>query len=290
MSQKKLTPPPMKRSVLLKLKLQSLFRNAKQLAISALSIAMILGSAAYLVIKAPEIHGIYLRETVGAKSFKIQGRLDGGGGTGFAMKAASGQSYIVTNSHVCEGALSQSEDKTSLLVVKDDGTSMRRRILENSDFTDLCLLEGLPGVEGLSLGNEPGLGETSYIVGHPRLRPLSVSKGEIVGRQDVEILDYILPGNPLIDTFAPQMVKDGKCDLPKNQLVEVNSPDIGLVRICLNVTKASYMSTILIFPGNSGSPMVDMWGRVQGVAFASDGTSWGYVVSRADLAKFLSRY
>lgn len=289
MSQKKITPPPMKRSVLLKLKLRSLLSRSKQLAISALSIALILGSASYIVLKAPEIHGIYLRETVGAKSYKIQGRLNGGGGTGFAMKAASGQTYIVTNSHVCEGALSQSEDKTSLLVVKDDGTSIRRRIIENSDFTDLCLLEGLPGVEGLSLGSEPILGETSYIVGHPRLRPLSVSKGEIVGRQDVEILDYILPGNPLIDMMAPHMVKDLKCDLPKNQLVELDT-EIGHVRICLNVTKSSYMSTILIFPGNSGSPMVDMWGRVQGVAFASDGTSWGYVVSLADLTKFLSRY
>lgn len=290
MSQKKLVPPPMKKSVLLKLKLQRLLPKAKELALSALSIILVVGSLGYLVIKAPEIHGMYLRSAVGEKVYMIKGKLNGGGGTGFAVQAPSGQSYIVTNSHVCEGALEQSEDKQSLLVVKDDGSVMRRRIIENSDFTDLCLLEGMPGVDGLSLGSEAGLGQTSYVVGHPRLRPMSVSKGEIVGREDVQILSYILPGNDFLDAFAPQLVKDGKCDLPKNQLLEIPETPIGPIKLCLNVTKAASMTTIVIFPGNSGSPMVDMFGRVQGVAFASDGTNWGLSVSLADLQKFISRY
>jgi len=280
----------MKKLVLLKLKLQSLLPRAKQLVLSVVSVAMIAGSAAYLVVKAPEIHSQYLRYEVGSKVYMIKGKLDGGGGTGFAVKAASGQSYVVTKSHVCEGALEQSEDKSALLVVKDDGSSIRRRIIENSDFTDLCVLEGMPGVEGLSLGSDPSLGESSYVVGHPRLRPLSVSKGEVVGALDVEILAYIMPGNPFLDSMAPQLVKDGKCDLPKNQIVDIAETPIGPVKICLNITKAATMTTIVIFPGNSGSPMVDMWGNVQGVAFASDGTNWAYSVSRADLAKLLSRY
>lgn len=273
----------------LKLKLLSLLPKARRLATSALSLALIAGSLGILVIKAPELHGHYLRYEVGSRTYMIKGTPEGGGGSGFQVKAASGQSYIVTNSHVCEGALEQSPDKTALLVMKDDGTSLRRRIIENSDFTDLCLLEGMPGVDGLKLGDEPGLGETAYVVGHPRLRPLSVSSGQAVGRSDVKILAYILPGNPFIDLLAPELTKDAKCDLPKNELITEDTP-IGPVKLCINATRSAYMTTIVIHPGNSGSPMVDMWGNVEGVAFASDGTTWAYSVSLSDLRKFLSRY
>lgn len=290
MSQKKLTPPPMKKSVLLKLKLQRLLPKAKELLLSALSVAMLMGSFGYLVVKGPEIHGMYLRHAVGEKVYMIKGRIDGGGGTGFALKAPSGQTYIVTNSHVCKGALTQSEDKTSLLVVGENG-AMRRRIIENSDFTDLCLLEGLPGVEGLSVGSEPGIGEVVGVVGHPALRPLSLSRGEIVGAQDVDIFAYIIKGsNAFIDSVAPPgLVRDEKCDLPKNQIVHAETP-FGPIDACLNVTKGAYMSTAVIFPGNCGSPVVDFWGRVEGVAFASDGTNWAYIVSLKDLKKFIARY
>lgn len=290
MSQKKMTPPPMRKLVLLKLKMQRLLPKVKQLARSALSVVLIGSAFSYLVIKAPEMHGMYLRNAVDDKVYMIKGHMRGGGGTGFAIHAPSGQNYIVTNSHVCEGALTQSEDKTSLLVVKDDGSWMRRRILEVSDFTDLCLLEGMPGVEGLTLGSEPNIGETTYVVGHPDLRPMSISKGEVVARQDVDVFAYVLPGNPFLDSMAPHLVRNAQCDLPKNQLKEDAETNIGLVKVCYNVTKASYMTTILIFPGNSGSPMLSWTGALQGVAFASDRTNWALVVSLADLTKFISRY
>jgi len=290
MAKKEIVPPPMRKSVLLKMKLKAMLPKAKEIAMTALSVMLIGGSLGYLCLKAPEIHGQFLRHYVGQHVYKIQGRLDGGGGTGFAVEAKSGITYIVTNSHVCEGALGQSEDKTSLLVVSDDGKVLRRKIIENSDFTDLCLLEGLPGEHGLSLGSEAGLGEKAYVVGHPRLRPLSVSSGEVVGKQDVQIMDGVMKGNPFLDQMVPpEMLKD-KCDLPKNEIVTIPETPFGPVSLCLNVTKAAQMTTIVIHPGNSGSPMVDMFGRVEGVAFASDGTSWGYAVSLADLQKFLSRY
>lgn len=289
MPQKNIVPPPMKKSVLLKLKLKKLLPTIKEAAKGILSLALIIGSLGYLIVKGPEIHGMYLREAVGQKVYMIKGNLKGGGGTGFAVKAPSGQSYIVTNAHVCEGALEQSEDKSSLLVINENGT-MRRRIIEKSDFTDLCLLEGMPGVNGLTLGSEPGIGETVAVVGHPRLRPLSLSRGEIVGATDVEILAYIMKGNPFIDAFAPPgLVKDLKCDLPKNKL-ETADTLFGPISVCLEITKNAYMSTAVIFPGNSGSPVVDFWGRVEGVAFASDGTNWALIVSLKDLKQFISRY
>jgi S1-C subfamily serine protease len=288
MSSKKITPPPMRKSVLLKIKLKNLAAKLKPILKNAIALSLIMGSLGYLLLKGPELHGLYLRTTVGSKVYKIQGKLGGGGGTGFAVKAPSGIDYIVTNSHVCEGALSQSEDKTSLLVVNEDG-AMRRKIIENSDFTDLCLLEGLPGVEGLSVGSEPSIGQVIAAVGHPRLRPLSISRGEVVGRTDVQIVAYVMKsGDERLDAVLG--AEDGKCDLPKNKIEEVDHWLFGHVKLCTNVTKDTIMSTVVIFPGNSGSPIVDFWGNVTGVAFASDGTNWALIVSNKDLKQFLRRY
>lgn len=293
MANKSTVPPPMKKSMLLKMKLERLLNKACVNLRPVLSIALIAASLGYITIKAPEIHGLYLRHEVGSRTYMIKGKVNGGGGTGFAVKAASGQTYIVTNSHVCEGVLSQSDDKTALLVMDDNGLAMRRRIIEISDFTDLCILEGLPGVEGLELGQPARLGEHAYVVGHPRLRPLSISEGEIVGAQDVQIATYVMKtGDPEKDAMFG--AEEGLCNAPKNKIEEVKVDfmgiDLGTVRICTNVTKAAYNTTIVIFPGNSGSPMVDWRGRLEGVAFASDGTGWGVSVSFEDLQKFLSHY
>lgn len=89
-------------------------------------------------------------------------------------------------------------------------------------------------------------------------------------------------------------VGEGKCDMPKNQLVDVPlPPEMGgiTLHICFVITKGAYMTSVEIFPGNSGSPVVDYWGRVIGVAFAADGRdNKGDLVSLEDLKDFLARY
>jgi len=255
-------------------------KTAAALAVVAITTVLSVG-----IIKTPEIHRAYLRHKVGSRTFMIKGKKDGGGGTGFQILAPSGQTYIMTNSHVCEGALTQSEDKDSLIVMDDSGNYIRRRVLENSDFTDLCLLEGMPGVEGLKLAKSPVmLGDTGFIVGHPLLRPLSVSEGEVVGLKDVKIA--------VAQINSPE--DEQRCSLLKNEIVSLDMDMYGIVKIpiklCLNVTKAALMTTILIFPGNSGSPMVNAYGEVTGVAFAADATSWGYAVSLRDVRRLLLLY
>jgi S1-C subfamily serine protease len=254
----------------------------------ALVIALAVGLLGYFVTKAPELHNSWIRTKVGNRTYAMRIKPNGGGGTGFAMKAKSGITYIVTNDHICEHA-----ENGQLLVTTEDGRTLWRNVIERSDFSDLCVVEGMPGDEGLTLGHEPRIGDTIEVVGHPRLRPLSLAKGELTGVTDIPILSFIMKsGDPLLDLMLH--AEDKACDSAKNVIMEepisIMGVPAGSIKFCINLTKDAYMSTVVIYPGNSGSPVVDYWGNVIGVAFASDDTHWAAIVSRADLIKLLAKY
>jgi S1-C subfamily serine protease len=258
----------------------------------------LLGLMALLVLiaKAPEMHSAYLRAHVGSRVYKVQADLHGGGGTGFQVRAPSGQDYVVTNSHVCNHVLSVAapENAGTALLVDDDGNWIRRHVVAISDQSDLCLIEGAPGISGLSLGNEPQKGDTATVVGHPFLKPIELSSGEIIGKEDVKIMSAILgTDNPMLGMML-KIDDKAKCNLPKQEVEEIPLPEEiggGTVQVCMDVTSDAYMTSIIIYPGNSGSPMVDYMGRVIGVAFASNQVdNQGEVVNLNDLKAFLAHY
>lgn len=257
---------------------------ARSVVISGLIVMLV-----FLGAKAPELHGQWIRSKVGDKVYTIRNAR--GGGTGFAVKAPSGATYIITNDHVCEVAVND-----VVTVFNNDGDSIKRKIIEHSQYTDLCLIEGPPGVEGLSVGSEPEVGQIVASVGHPSLMPITLSKGEIIGQLDVAIpIAQILeeePGMP--DDFNPPgYIREKDCQKPKNVIEEVNIK-ISIIqmkqRYCLTVTKGARLTNMVIQPGSSGSPAVDFFGRVVGVVFASDRAGWGALVSYNDLTQFLKNY
>lgn len=248
----------------------------------------------FLAARAPEFHGHWLRHSVGSKVYTIKDNPRSGGGTGFAIKAPSGESYILTNDHVC----SVSSDKQTVLVQNEAGLSMRRRILARADFTDLCLIEGVPGVEGLSIGSAPMIGQIVAAVGHPLLMPITLSRGEIITHEDIMIeegpISFI--GEDGKEHQVP--VQEGgitpeQCSLPKHRQINTFITFFIFqipVKLCVIVTEGAYRTNMPIQPGNSGSPIVDFWGNVVGVVFASDRFGWGIDVSHKDLVKFLENY
>ena len=250
---------------------------------------------AFGALKLPEVHNKYLRYNVGKKVYMIRDSEHSGGGTGFAVQAPSGQTYILTNDHVCE----VSSDGLTVLVSGDEG-SMRRRIVSHDGNSDLCLIEGMPGITGLEMANSaPAQGDNMYVIGHPRLMPLHVSEGEITGSEDVSILmgpiSIINPETDEEELINPSQggIAPAQCMAKKNsqQVVDVDLMFFVLkVKFCVMTVKNAYATAITIHPGNSGSPMVNYLGNVEGVAFASNSTNWGRIVPLQDIKAFLKNY
>lgn len=256
--------------------MRELSRKPLRCALAAACIA----SAMFLMVQAPQIHKDYLRIKVGPSVYKIvkldaQGNIRGGG-TGFAVKTPSGATYTLTNAHVCKAF----EGSDTVNVQLQDGTVMPRRILEVSDKTDLCLVEAVPGAEGLELAEDVRRGQIVTIVGHPRLKPLTLSGGELVGKQEVKLVDGII---------AEGEMKEEDCQKPKNRIQDIETI-FGTFRVCFTVIQAHQTNAVAL-PGNSGSPVVDWRGNVIGVLFAGDGeVHWGLIITLKDMRDFTRPY
>jgi hypothetical protein len=125
--------------------------------------------------------------------------------------------------------------------------------------------------------------------------PITLSRGEVIGREDIEIFNGIISIlNPETKKFEPTgKISEKECSLPKNRIVEGNIQMFIFVmraKVCLTVTEGAYRTNMVIQPGSSGSPIVNFWGNVVGVVFAGDRAMWGSTVSQKDLVKFLKNY
>lgn len=216
---------------------------------------------AVLAIQAPFLHKSFLRNVGESNSVKIVG-MDGTG-SGFHVKTKSGKVYILTNRHVCM--------MTGPLKVEKYGTKSGkgtiRKIVSISKKHDLCVLEALPEMEGIELGSSAKNGESVYILGHPRGVALTVSSGEKIDDLPIEI------GEPLSE--------DGKC---KGEIV---MSFFG--NYCVTKQDAVQFSNPT-YPGNSGSPVVDKWGKLVSVVFAGSPSveNQGFGVPLDYITSFLS--
>lgn len=252
--------------------------DLKKLAKVSLALLLITGIA----IESPQIHRSWLRWDVGSKVVRIV-KVDAsgrpmGGGTGFQVKAPSGKKYLLTNAHVCEHT---QDANGNVHIWFSNDTFIERKVIEISGSTDLCLVEPLPGDAALELAGYIEKGDSVNVVGHPRLQPLTVSQGEYIGPETVQILAGIVGFD----------IEEKDCHKPKNQLLDVET-FFGPLKVCL-VTIEAEKTTAIILGGNSGSPVVNTWGNVVGVMFASpgpEGSNWGDMISLRDIRQFLRSY
>lgn len=209
------------------------------------------GTIMYGAFITPELHNQYLRYKVGQSVVQVLLADRNGGGTGFIVEGKSGTKYIMTNKHVC-GV----KDADGYVRVKHPSfkKDVSRMVVYEDTIHDLCLVEanGL-GLDALTIGADQHKGDTLYVVGHPGLRQLTVSSGEYIGHTSIELL----------------FETDKKEDCP-GRIIDIPAPwnmFYGRDWLC---TKSydSLQATTVIYGGNSGSPAVNKWGHIVGVAFA----------------------
>lgn len=199
------------------------------------------------------------------------------GGTGFEVRYGN-KDFTVSNAHVCEMGYKDGYLRASGVGFKD----LKIKILKQSPDTDLCLLEPIKLLPKLQLRkNEFKKGDQISIWGHPRLRPLEISKGKVT------IESHVISVSAGI-IFNKE--EEDRCRFPKNHIV---SGWFGMFKICIETVRAQ-LTSARIEPGNSGSPVLDQDMQVGGVAFAglarTDGKAEAEIIPWASLYLFLARY
>jgi len=168
-----------------------------------------------------------------------------GGGTGFVIKHGK-KNVIVTNDHVC-GVSSGG----FVTVEEDSGTLSIKPILKRSFVRDLCLIEGV-NAPPMQLASSANLSrfDVVKVLGHPFLKPTTPSQGYYLGNMIGNI------------GFNPD--KDGNCPSPATKY------DAGPFGLFCVLRMELSLTTVPIYPGNSGSPIVNSKGEVIGVINSSD--------------------
>ena len=191
------------------------------------------------------------------------------GGTGFAVRAASGKLYTVTNAHVC-----RITDK-SFLIASRGSVRLRLQIIEIMEEADLCVLQGIPFMKGLEVAEGLGLFEGVYVVGHPRLQPINMTAGWVRTRVYVPIAYCNKAGGAKVQVL-PDQRKSARSifDLDESCIKDMDS----------------IMTNNDSQPGNSGSAVLNDKGQVVGVLFAGDSAGTSLIVPLNYLHSLLSTY
>jgi S1-C subfamily serine protease len=193
------------------------------------------------------------------------------GGTGFSATAPSGRPFTVTNAHVCELSTDGNMVAISNLHPKRD---FRLRIIEISRTQDLCVLEAVPGTRGLTVSLTDPAG-VLFALGHPLLKPLTLTSGYVTVLEPIDI------GEPTTS------LEDCKGEGRRVQSIDTL---FGKQDICVR-SHLAWGTSIEVFPGSSGSPVINGDNEVVGVVFASDPRdNKAYFVPGADLRRLLSAY
>lgn len=179
------------------------------------------------------------------------GSLSGSHGSGF-ISNYKGFRGIVTNSHVCEIAKNgvQLYVKTNL-----NEQTHRVEILHRDRSNDLCITTVPKKLrsKGLTLGMQPHEGDSIYILGFPYGNRKTFVSGEWTGEKTITIL-YSYSKKECPGRFKNVISYFGKFT---TCYIDILSGEI----------------TASIYPGNSGSAVVNNRGLVVGVVFAGSSNS-----------------
>ena|SRR3984957_2181833 len=224
------------------------------------------------------LHSGYLRK-LGNKNVVLLHNSSGAGATGFIVKGKSGTRYVMTNGHVC--ALEETIGNKSGIFVVYRGDEYFLQVYKRYQWNDLCAVEAPSTAKDyMKIARSFSLGETATVIGHPQLEPLSIAFGEL---SDTILVTVAVSKNVTIDQCSGPTYTLHTYDTDLSPMYAL----AGIFSICTRSLEAN-TSSVVISPGNSGSPILNVWGNVIAVAFAANefGTR-SYSVPLSDLQDFL---
>ncbi len=208
------------------------------------------------------------RET---KSYSILLKSAKGQCSGEQVKAPSGVSYILTAAHCMPLAIDG-----QIQVITEDGKKLKRRIVAEDDYSDLLLLEGVPGMEGMPIARTSWRGQHVRTFTHGHGLQTYRTDGVLVQKQEIQIPISLIASD------------EASCSAKvKNKVIHF-ATIFGDLKICALSVEES-VTTAFIVPGSSGGMVVDDAGQLVGVVSAGGG-GFGFLVTLDDIHSFLSNY
>ncbi len=189
--------------------------------------------------------------------------------SGEQVRATSGTDYILTAGH-CRGL----EVNGSIEAITESGKHIMRRVVAEDTKSDLLLLEGLPGLKGLSIAASSAPKDEIRTFTHGHGMDTYKTEGALI--QDEQIMI------PL--SMISSEEEAAKCVGDKFAVVPTLFGAYCVIKVTETVT------TAMIIPGSSGGPCVDGSGELVGVASATDGRGLNYLVRLSDIKAFLASY
>jgi len=193
-----------------------------------------------------------------------------GSGTAFTIRYRN-KLYTLTNAHICV----PHEKIGTMLLSRTNVPNHRRvkvKILSVDSGSDLCLLTHIDETPGLSLASSWYHFQSVMTYGHPLGNSLTPAEGKLLKRENVTLA-------------YPSTEK--QCIGKKTNWRPIQRLPRPKLYQCMRTINSIYTS-IMVYPGNSGSPVLSERGQVVGVVFASQNiTHFGSIVPLRAIYQFL---